>query len=294
MSNTIHVVVPCHTARQLPWVVATLERQTHRDIKLIVVENGEAIGACKRYGIPADVVVTSAPHVVHARNEGIAQVKRMGGGRIAMMDCDDYYGPGYLAELEHAFRVHVESPGRKVQVLGKHRHFCYMQGAGMYLFANRFANGLADVLHGPTLAFRTEDAVEYPMQREAEEYAYCQAIRKKGGQVWALSINHFCYLRSADSNAHTWKTGIAELLRNSASPGCQTYWFGPRFDPALVDAERDWRHYIATQVASSHTLPLAIPKCDTVPLRRLFGGHHPMGQPLPSGVINRLAPKRAS
>ena len=71
---------------------------------LIVVENGAGIGACRDAGFEPSMLVQSNDHQSHARNAGIEAAQALGADGWAMLDADDYYGPGYIAKVEAALQ----------------------------------------------------------------------------------------------------------------------------------------------------------------------------------------------
>ncbi len=100
----VSVVMPCfNAARFLPAAIASVLRQTHRAVELIVVDDGSTDGS----GSVARAQRDAHPSRIHlltqanagpssARNRGLAEVR---GEFVAFLDADDYWSPRCLARL---------------------------------------------------------------------------------------------------------------------------------------------------------------------------------------------------
>ena len=97
----ITVVVAFSRPQNRERVLENFRRQRYRNKRLIVVENGAAVGQWW----PAEVgAITTARGPSPARNAGLAWVRENGGGPVSFWDDDDYYGPGYLDEVAALLR----------------------------------------------------------------------------------------------------------------------------------------------------------------------------------------------
>ena len=95
----INCIIPTHRPNMIAECVAAIRAQTAQT-RVIVVENGAAIGACERLGIAADVVLTSREQAPAARNIGLRFVQgTIGGGLVSFFDDDDIYFPRHLETL---------------------------------------------------------------------------------------------------------------------------------------------------------------------------------------------------
>lgn len=252
MQPLIWVVVPCYREQQLLWVVGLFTAQTYPNRKLCVVENGDAIGACRRLSIPADLVVTSRQHVSHARNEGMYAIREQpGDGWISMWDDDDWYGPGYLEEVADLIW------GETAEVYGKHRHFVAMPDRGLLLFNERNQNKYTEYVHGPTLVFRADDGVNFRVQKEAEEVRWCNDMRRLGARVWASSIHHLLYLRYSAAHGHAWVARPDNVV--SASKRNDYYYSLGAVDTAVVTGDVPWRTRVVRTDGRRVSAPIAFP-----------------------------------
>ena len=92
VNNTIYAIVPFSRPDMLENVKNNFVRQKFLDKKLIIVENGPAIGACKKYNFQPDILLTSDAHQSHAKNTAINELNKRGGGFWTTLDDDDWYG----------------------------------------------------------------------------------------------------------------------------------------------------------------------------------------------------------
>jgi len=240
------VIVPTCRPARLGAVVELFRDQIYPKKRLLIVENGEAVGMTKALGIVAHAVTTSEKHPSHARNTGIDLVHDFGGGWLSMWDDDYYYGPQFLSEL--AFGI-VHKLG---DVLGKRRHFVSFQGRGLYLFNERNQYRRAIYPHGPTLCFHSREQDRYPIIPEAEEIALCDMLRNRGRSIFGLSIHHYCYRRGSE-NDHTFK-GSPEKVAYISEANDRTYYLG-HFSPDVINGGVHWRRRVKNVIGSTNIEP---------------------------------------
>jgi hypothetical protein len=208
-------------------VWANCNRQRPVDFRLVVIENGEAVGAWARYGLQADAVLTSGQSAAAAKNEGLTWIRAHGGGSFATFDDDDYYGPGYLEEALAA----LENGER---VVGKSAVFVLTQVGRLRAVLGWPENARTDCLvHGPTICGVVEDAVDFPLVAVGEDTEWVLAMRRRGFPVWSTSHFRFCYRRAADV-VHTLVTEDDALLRCWQRGGGRAYDYG-EWDAEVVD-----------------------------------------------------------
>ncbi len=244
----LYVVVPCCRPSQLQWVFDRYSDQTYQNKKLCIVENGEAVGACKRLGFTPDLVVTSRPHVSHARNEGMYAVRDLNEDCwVAMWDDDDWYGPEYLSEMA------ALAASGKATVYGKQRHFVAFPDNGLYLFNEYNQNKYTDSVHGPTLVFRPEEGIVFKVQREAEEIRWCYEMSRLGAKIWAASIHHLLYLRYDSGHSHAWQAQNGTVV-SASRKNDYIYWLGD-VDLSVVSGEADWKSRVMARDGSRTSPP---------------------------------------
>lgn len=244
------VVAATHREQQLKWILESFKRQTHQNKRLIIVENGPAVGGCARQGIVPDKVVTSEEHAADARNAGVYAVIDEGGGWVCMMDDDDYYGPNYLAE----YAIWVQKG--IAEVYGKQRHFVGYTKNGLYLYNERNALKYSPVLHGPTFCFRAEEAVYYRRTPAGEEMDWAAQMQSLGFRMFATSIHHFMYLRGGNPEDHTWQVEDA-WVHETAKCNDYHYWFGD-IDLRVVDGVVPWQPAVKETSGERYNRPILL------------------------------------
>ncbi len=198
--DKIWVVVPFSRPEHLQRVLANFERQSFPGKRLIIVENGPALGS-----VPRDTLcftLQSAPHTSHAKNEALSFIKQHGGGFFATMDDDDWYGPGYLDE--------VAGYARSYDALGKQRHFVSLgddirSPPPQLILSNRLQADLdpAPWFTGGTVSGWAEAALPYRAV-PAEDLDWCARMQAQGKRLRGLSAYHYLYRRSYAGSRHTW------------------------------------------------------------------------------------------
>lgn len=179
-------------------------RRQRLPLRPLIVANGRAQGIRE---IPGCTVVTSTAHQSAAKNEGLEYARRHGGGFFAIFDDDDWYGPGYLAELaENAHRA---------TVVGKRRHFVHLSD-GLYLFDEAGANKPSEWVTGACTAGWVEDAVQFPCWIDrGEDAEWCNTMTARGATFWATSIWDFIY--DHRGAGHAWNASDIIVRRTLGS-----------------------------------------------------------------------------
>jgi len=194
MKETIYAIVPFSKPQFIENVKKNFTQQKYSDKKLIIVENGDGLGTCKKHGFEPDVLLTSDSHQSWARNEAIQWVKNHGGGICANFDDDDYYGPSYLSELN--------DNKDKANIIGKYDFFIKTLKGFLRLFEGVCSNSPTELMHGATIALRAEEALEYKdTGKWGEDWDLLERMRAQGATMWATSKNNFMVKRYPKS---TW------------------------------------------------------------------------------------------
>lgn len=177
----------------MPAVLKNFNKQTHVNKRLCIVENGEALGACKKYGVVPDLLLTSEKSPSVARNAAFT-VLRDFDAYFVMMDDDDIYGPEYLSEhAQHAKR------GR---IVGKRTHWVLFEGSCLALFRPDLCNKPQEWLIGGSIGGYAREAPEWVGEID-EDFQFCRDFSRKGGEVFGSSTQNLVYVRRTDPNSHT-------------------------------------------------------------------------------------------
>lgn len=201
-TDTIWVVVPFSRPENYLRVMENFHRQRFIGKRLLVVENGAAVGAFHSPSVA--LVIQSREHQSVAKNEALAFIRKHGGGYFAIMDDDDWYGPGYLDEIAGYAKAY--------DALGKQWHFVSLgEGLGdsapQLLCCNRRYADLdpATWFTGGTISGWSETAEDFRVMPDSEDITWCEGMRDKGARLRALSIYHYLYRRSYVGASHTWR-----------------------------------------------------------------------------------------
>lgn len=208
------MVVPFSRPEHLQGTIDNFARQTFPNKKLILVENGRAIGACRRMGFTPDLLLTSKAHQSHAKNTGLEAIRERGGGFWATFDDDDYYGPGYLEEM-------VEASG-KAEIVGKADFFVRMAAGTLRSFQGIGCEQYTNFIHGPTICSWTDVCGEFPIKKIGEDISMVESVLGNGGRVWATSRHNFIFNRYSEEKHHTWEISDQKLTQSLA------FGVGPR------------------------------------------------------------------
>jgi hypothetical protein len=220
----IWVVVPFSRPNMLGNVLGNACRQTV-PFKLVLVENGPAVGTCKRHGIAPALLLTSEPHQAIAKNTALAEIRKRGGGLVALWDDDDYYGAGFLAELV--------ANRRRATVVGKRIHWVELAD-GLYLFDHESANQPSTLLHGPTVMAQASEIVDFPVVSPSDDRQWCKAMRQAGATMWATSVGEYVYRRTGSN--HVWNASDL-LVRFQLGDSYRFDADGATFVPGLTDEQ---------------------------------------------------------
>jgi hypothetical protein len=224
------VVVPFARPEMLGNVIRNFQRQTAL-ARLCLVENGPAVGACERAGLVPDLLLTSEAHQATAKNTALEEIRKRGGGLVALWDDDDRYGCGFLEELlEHR---------RRANVVGKRRHLIRMS-RGLYLFDEHNANAPSTWLHGPTCLVRAEECVDFPRVTPNDDGEWCRDMARAGATFYATSVWNYVYERTGTQ--HVWKASDV-VVRHHMGDGL--LWDGRTWQPAPKPTDREIFSFLA-------------------------------------------------
>jgi len=204
---TIWCVVPFSRPKYAKAIFERFAKQTYADKRLVIVENGAGVGACKKLGLSPDLLLTSGKHQSWAKNEAILKLRALGhsGDYWSTWDDDDYYGPRYLEEL--AANLH------KGDVIGKSRSYIKLSDDHLYLMTSPPQNDVVTqswVIHGPTITARIGDSLLFEHLPFAEDLKFVHQMKEQGGIAYATSQYNWCYMRGPIRD-HTWMISDEEF-----------------------------------------------------------------------------------
>jgi hypothetical protein len=202
--GAVTVIVPFSRPEYALRTLQNFERQLYPDKRLWIVENGPAIGTWARLSLPADRVLTSRAHQSHARNVGLNELRSTGGGYWAGFDDDDWYGAEYLTE--------IAAQADKANVVGKRQHFIGIDDRYLFLFLDHLQSRYTIALTGGALAAWSEESVDFPIQRVAEDIGWCSLMRRAGARIYNTSAYHYLYRRCTDGHHTSGAQSIDRLI----------------------------------------------------------------------------------
>lgn len=205
-AEMVWVIVPFSRPENLNLILSNFNRQAFPYKKLVLVENGDAVGAAHSLQSSA-LVLMSERHQSIAKNLALSEIRKRGGGFTAIMDDDDWYGPGYLSELVGYARTH--------DIVGKARNFISVDGK-MWLCGREQAMNKAGWLTGGTIACWAENCPEYPMKKVGEDVGFCDRAHSLGMSLFATSVYHYLYRRNTGGR-HAWNVTHQKLRLQSSA-----------------------------------------------------------------------------
>lgn len=230
MADSVVVVVPLSRPSMVPNVLENFERQTFQAKRLLIVENGRALG---HWQGPGEVL--RAPGVASAgaaKNVALAHLRASlpeSRNFVSIFDDDDYYGPRYLEE-----QVQVLSQG-KYPIVGKAQHFIE-DDRGFWLL-NRYVSSCEyDWCCGGTQTFdlaRVRTFLEKPV---GEDVHFVRDVETRGERLFVTSP--FGFLWNRKGSDHVFQR---DAVARAIDWGLHVLYLGPKVDFAVVNGEKPVR-----------------------------------------------------
>ncbi len=175
-------------------LLANFRRQRGAEARLVVVENGAAVGA-----VSADdaTVICSSEHQADAMNAGLMWLRANGGGPWARFDDDDHYGPDYLTGVVSSLAgggVVVSGMPFRFVMFDEGLHLFQGDGSGGYYGAASSDPCGSFNFTGGTLAASTADVAPFEQFRD-DDMRWCGAMRKRGARFVEREPWGYCYDR---------------------------------------------------------------------------------------------------
>ena len=222
----ITVILPTHRPHAIARTWRCFLRQRYEPRRLVVIENGPAVGACARLGV-APAATLHAPHNKPAAvNAGLAWLREHGGGAWVQWDDDDYYGPGYLTEMAEALRG--------ADLVGKSSLFVRRGDGRLWLFERR-GHPLGHSFGGHSDCLDLVDC-----GRWGDDERWLRDMLAAGAKPTWLGPRHFIWHRLRRSG-HVWPADddqIAHSLWRTGGTAIRDYGAAPITvaDGALADS----------------------------------------------------------
>lgn len=206
----IWMISGLNNPRWLSNIINNYTRQTYKEKKLIIVENGGGIDSTKSIKLPyGTIVLKSESGPAQAINSGISFLRsHTNVDWFCKCDSDDYYGPEYLNQIYKATELCGDYIGRRS---------LYIKTTDNNLW---YINSNEDnyIFHGPTLAAKVDSAFDFPLVQDwGEDDLWCRNMYKAGRKPITLPAEGFCYQRWSDYK-HTWPCTDLEIRTSWKSP----------------------------------------------------------------------------
>lgn len=213
-TSKIGVVAAVSRPERVERIVELFTMQTWRDAELVLCLNGAASDVRPSAGTS---LVCEGGTPARPRNAGLAYLRERGIVIATFWDDDDYYGPGYLAEVNSKLHLQPE------RVTGKGVRFVRFQDGLYYCLAPQ-----TDFLGG-TISGWVNSLPPIPDLPSHEDFEWCEIMRDAGLELQALSAQHYVYNRLP--GRHAWHSTKVQTLHTYGP----ALYFGDAGD-ALADA----------------------------------------------------------
>jgi len=208
-TDFVWVIVPFSRPENIERVLSNFSRQKFPFKRLVVVENGRALGASAPYRDRIALVLNTERHQSIAKNLALHEIRKRGGGFTVVMDDDDWYGPSFLTEACGYAKTY--------DIVGKSRHFVSVDG-GLWLCGREKAHSKYPSIAGSTVACWAEAAPEYPLVATGEEGDFCLKALRQGMSLFGTDLYHYLYLRDSRAD-HTWGITAEDLRAHESARG---------------------------------------------------------------------------
>lgn len=188
-----YVICPYSKPAYRDNLLEALGRQTFRDFRPIIVENGPALGTFP--AIEGAVMLQSDAHQSLAKNKAMQWIRDHGDASWSVFDCDDYYGPEYLQSQIEGIRRH-DIAGKS---FGNMMYLKYDDG--MYLGSVGISESTRSFTGG-AISCKTAHVLDYPLLSVGEDGAWFWHMTQKKVSICNTGPQHYCYNRSGEG--HTW------------------------------------------------------------------------------------------
>lgn len=212
--RSISTVVPTMRPGQVDHVLHFLAHQSHRDLELVLVTHGFAVGEgevrarARDLGLGQVIIREAAADLTLGACMNLG-VEAASGRYVAKMDDDNVYAEHYLTDLVRAFAY------TDAEVVGKWAHYAHLTAMGATLL--RFPEAehrFVDLVQGGTLLVPRESAARLRFEDlpRRVDTTFLDKVRRAGGRVYSTDRFNFVSMRAGSPDGHTWPITDLELL----------------------------------------------------------------------------------
>lgn len=195
------IIIPSFRKDFTANVVNNLKRQVCRNFRVIIVENGNAVGEYKKLGFET---IQSESNVWAARNAGLIYAKEnYKDGFFVFMDDDDLYGKNYISEI-------IEN-AKKAEIVGKTSIYYKLSNIVTFMDSGIENTFSERPVHGPTMSGWVNDAEFFPKVNVwGEDFEWQRIMLNKGAKIYSTSSRNFLGVRHGN---HTWSLSDRDVVR---------------------------------------------------------------------------------
>lgn len=188
------LIIPTNRPNDWSNILSNIKKQSLQPDVVIAVENGNHLSWTKE----ATITIQSEENVGLARQKGLEVARdKYPNSFFAMIDGDDYYGSSYLEE------IFINKD--KADIIGKHKVFYKFENTNVLAISNGIENDFCEVVHGPTMACHTANALDFQKCNGwGEDMCWQKRMFDDGFKLYATSRYNFCGIRTKDLSNHTW------------------------------------------------------------------------------------------
>lgn len=131
------------------------------------------------------------------------------GDTVFRMDDDDYYGPNYARDLQHALNFSGS------QVVGKAESYIYFEDSNSTVLTYiGHSHRHTDFIRGATFCGPrdTFSQFKFPDARNGEDSSFLSQVKQAGGTIYSSDRFNFLVRRRSAKKTHTWSVSDAKLF----------------------------------------------------------------------------------
>ncbi len=214
---TVSAVVPTNRLHEVDNVLASIGRQVHGSVELVLVLHGvelpdsELQARARDHGVRHLEVVRAPSHLTLGACLNLG-VDAAGGDLVAKMDDDNHYGAHYLSDL--AAELRAQSAG----IAGKWAHYVWLRSSGAVVLRYPDAeHSWARRIQGGSMLFEADVVRELgfsDIPRAVDSDILDRAI-DASVPIWSADRFNFVSVRGEDRSTHTWTVEDTTFLTAS-------------------------------------------------------------------------------
>jgi len=207
--------VPTNRPQHLKYIIENFERQTYKNIELLVALNSDEFNlddVKEAFRQHSNVKIIQLPESASLGEVLNATLKIMTGDVWMKIDDDNVYMENFTSDMLLPFLF------ANVNIVGKGSYFAYLEDSDETIL--RFPgndNKYVTFCSGSALAVRKvvfENTI-FPAQSVGEDTVWMKDCVARGEKIYSPDIYNYVVVRRKDLSSHTWKADPAQIKKNS-------------------------------------------------------------------------------